>query len=51
MAAEHPGSIKSNHAASHPATSERFLAIEKTVAEIRLKAESGQNLTPDLLPK
>ena len=51
MAAEHPGSIKSNHAASHPATSERFLAIEKTVAEIRLKADSGQNLTPNFLPK
>ncbi len=29
MAAEHPGSIQRNHAATHPATPERFVALEK----------------------
>lgn len=41
MAAEQPGSIKRNHAASHPATPERFLAIEKTVADIKEKIAAG----------
>ena len=48
MAAEHPGNIKSNHAASHPATAERFVAIENTINEIALKLASDQPLTIEL---
>lgn len=48
MAAEHPSSIGSNHSASHPATSERFLAISKTIEEINSKIASGQPLRPNL---
>lgn len=47
MAAENPGSINSNHAASHPATSYRFLALEKTVQEIEEKKRNGQPLVPE----
>lgn len=46
MAAENPGSINSNHAASHPATSYRFLALEKTVQEIEEKKRNNQPLVP-----
>lgn len=48
MAAEHPRSIRSNHSASHPATSERFLAISKTIEEINNKIAAGEPLTPNL---
>lgn len=48
MAAEHPRSIRSNHSASHPATSERFLAISKTINEINNKIAAGEPLTPNL---
>lgn len=48
MAAEHPSSIGSNHSASHPATSERFLAISKTIEEINNKIAAGEPLTPNL---
>jgi len=48
MAAEHPGSIRNNHAASHPATTERFLSLEKISTEVRLKQSRGLALTPDL---
>jgi predicted Zn-dependent protease len=48
MAAEHPRSIGSNHSASHPATSERFLAISKTIEEINNKIAAGEPLTPNL---
>ena len=48
MAAEHPGSIGSNHSASHPATSERFLAISKTIDEINHKIAHGLPLEPNL---
>ena len=48
MAAEHPGSIGSNHSASHPATSERFLAISKTIEEIKHKIANGQPVRPSL---
>ena len=41
MAAEHPSSIGSNHSASHPATSERFIAISKTIDEINHKVAQG----------
>ncbi len=47
MAAENPGSINSNHAASHPATSYRFLALEKTVREIAEKKRNNQPLVPE----
>ena len=48
MAAEHPGNIASNHAATHPSTPERFVALEKTVAEIKRKQAQGLELMPDL---
>lgn len=48
MAAEHPGSIGSNHSASHPATPERFLAISNTIAEIKHKITAGLPLEPNL---
>jgi hypothetical protein len=48
MAAEHPANIGSNHSASHPATSERFVAISKTIEEIDRKVASGQPVTPNL---
>lgn len=48
MAAEHPSSIGSNHSASHPATSERFLAISKTIEEINYKIASGKPVIPSL---
>lgn len=47
MAAAHPGNIKKNHAASHPATPERFVALEKTVAEIRNKQSLNLKLEPE----
>jgi len=47
MAAEHPGSIKSNHAATHPATAERFLALEKVNSEIADKKSAGMQLAPN----
>jgi predicted Zn-dependent protease len=47
MAALHPGSIGRNHASSHPATAERFVAIEQTVLEIRQKQAGGLALTPE----
>jgi len=47
MAAEHPGGIKENHGASHPSTPQRFVAIEKTVEEIRNKQKAGFPLVPD----
>ena len=47
MAAEHPGSIKANHAASHPATAERFLALDKVGGEVRAKMASGVALAPN----
>ena len=47
MAAEHPGSIRRNYAASHPATPERFVPIEKTVEEIKRKADAKLPLEPE----
>ena len=48
MAAAHPGSIKSSHSSSHPATAQRFVALENTVKEIRGKQEKGLPLKPEL---
>lgn len=47
MAAEHPASIRSNHAASHPASPERFVAIEQTIREIEAKQAAGSSLVPE----
>ena len=47
MGVKHPGSIKSNHAASHPATPHRFIALEKTVAEINAKKSQRLPLEPE----
>lgn len=44
MAAIHPGSITSNHASSHPATPERFIAIEQSVEEIKRKVANNEPL-------
>ncbi|MET0100721.1 MAG: M48 family metallopeptidase [Sedimenticola sp.] len=48
MAAEHPSSISSAHAASHPASAERFVAIEQTVREINTKQDKGLAMLPEM---
>lgn len=48
MAAANPGGIKANHASSHPSTPQRFLALEKTVQEIKRKQMLKQPLRPEL---
>lgn len=48
MAALNPGSIGSNHAATHPATPERFVAMEETIREIRAKQKAGKPLVPEM---
>jgi membrane-associated protease RseP (regulator of RpoE activity) len=48
MATIHPGNIETNHAATHPATPYRFLALEKTVKEINRKISEGLPLMPDM---
>jgi len=48
MAVAHPGSITTNHAASHPATPERFVALEKTVGEIQEKQINQVSLNPKM---
>ena len=48
MATLSPSAIKSSHLASHPATPERFLALEETVKEIKAKKAAGKPLTPNL---
>jgi hypothetical protein len=47
MAAEHPASIKNAHSATHPATTERFLALEQVHQEVHRKLTGGLELTPD----
>jgi len=47
MAAEYPGSIDDTFLATHPSTPERFLAIEKTVSEIKQKQLRGDPLLPE----
>ncbi|HIE78777.1 MAG TPA: hypothetical protein EYP92_08220 [Candidatus Thioglobus sp.] len=51
MAALHPGSIATNHGASHPATPERFLSIEKSAVEINNKLIANKPLVFDLKPR
>lgn len=48
MAALHPGSIERAHATTHPATPERFIALEQTVKEIDRKVAKQQPLEPEL---
>jgi Peptidase family M48/PDZ domain len=51
MAAANPGGISQRGMiASHPATSARFVALEKTVQEIEAKRAAGQALAPELKP-
>jgi len=51
MAAAAPGAIgRQGFAATHPSTPERFLALEKTVEEIRAKQAAGRDLTPEIRP-
>lgn len=47
LGAEHPGSIAVQYGASHPSTPERFVAMEKTVEEIRGKQSLGVAVVPD----
>jgi predicted Zn-dependent protease len=46
MAQESPGSIK--YASSHPTSAERFVRLEKVVAEIEGKQAQGAPLLPEL---
>ena len=48
MAAEHPSSIRNNHSASHPASAQRFVAIEETIKEITLKRDQGLAMSPEI---
>ena len=48
MATLSPGSIQSSHMATHPATPERFVALEETVKEIKAKKAAGKPLEPNL---
>jgi membrane-associated protease RseP (regulator of RpoE activity) len=49
MAATHPESTRrGGFLASHPATSERFVALENTIEEIHNKQASGVPLTPNM---
>lgn len=51
MAIANPSNIKSNHGATHPATPERFLALENTIQEIESKKLNGSELSPNQKPK
>lgn len=48
MAAAHPGSIRGNHAASHPSTSQRMVALEGAVREIQAKQAAAEPLVPNM---
>ena len=48
MAALSPAAIQSSHMSTHPATPERFVALEQTVKEIKAKRAAGKVLTPNL---
>jgi beta-barrel assembly-enhancing protease len=48
MGVQFPADIESNHAATHPPTPERFVALAATVAEIDRKIAAGQPLTPEI---
>jgi hypothetical protein len=46
MAAANPGTIKGTHAASHPPTPYRFVALEEAAKEIQLKRSTSAALVP-----
>lgn len=48
MATLSPGAIQSSHMSTHPATPERFVALEETVKEIKAKQAAGKPLVPNL---
>lgn len=48
MAAAHPANIKSNHAASHPSTAYRMVALEEAVKEVEAKIAAKEPLLPRL---
>ncbi|MGB8274670.1 MAG: M48 family metallopeptidase [Alphaproteobacteria bacterium] len=47
MAIAHPSGVNAGFGATHPSTPERFLALEKTVAEIDSKRAAGQPVVPE----
>jgi predicted Zn-dependent protease len=51
LAAEHPQTIEKGFAASHPSTPERFVAMEKTIQEIKEKQKLGKPLIPETKEK
>jgi hypothetical protein len=51
IATEHPKSMEKSFAASHPSTPERFVAMEKTIQEIKEKQRLGKPLIPELKEK
>ena len=48
MATLSPAAIQSSHLSTHPATPERFVALEETVKEIKAKRAAGKPLIPNL---
>ena len=48
MGARNPTSIEDNYLASHPSTPERFVSLEESIKEIKLKQDSGQELMPNI---
>ena len=48
MGMEQPGSIATKWTSTHPGTAERYLALEATEQEIKLKIEADLPLRPDL---
>lgn len=49
MAVAYPGSIKTNHAASHPPTPYRYVGLENAAKEINAKLAAGQPLVPEMM--
>jgi predicted Zn-dependent protease len=49
MSTEHPKGIYTGH--THPANAERFVALSKTIAEIRQKEKTKAALRPEMKPK
>lgn len=47
MGASHPDGVSAAEATTHPATPARFLALEKTAAEIDTKVKAGEPLVPN----
>jgi hypothetical protein len=47
LAYTEPGMIETKYATSHPSTAERFVALEKTAEEIKVKTAKGLPLMPE----